>query len=120
MKAADLKKLSRKELETLKARIDTQLEKMSKLDMKAALEAAQKAAKAHGYSLEQLTGGASAAVAKAKASAGKKPKKAAGSVNPPKYRNPENADQTWTGKGRRPAWIVAAQEKGVDIETMAI
>ena len=24
---------------------------------------------------------------------------------PPKYRNPENPEQTWTGRGNKPAWV---------------
>ncbi|HRZ07519.1 MAG TPA: H-NS histone family protein [Candidatus Competibacteraceae bacterium] len=35
-----------------------------------------------------------------------KPPRSRGSVNPPKYRNPENPEQTWSGRGKRPAWVV--------------
>ena len=35
-----------------------------------------------------------------------KPHRSRGPVNPPKYRNPENPDQTWSGRGKRPAWVV--------------
>lgn len=38
----------------------------------------------------------------------------------PKYRNPENPQQTWTGKGQRPGWFVAAQERGITREDMLI
>ncbi len=115
MKTADLNKMSRKELVKLRQQIDKQIEKIESLDKKAALDAAEKAARQHGFSLADLTGGAPAP-AKGRA----RKAKAAGTVNPPKYRNPENPKQTWTGKGRRPEWIKAAQDKGVDIETMAI
>lgn len=115
MKAAELKKLSRKELVKLKGQIEKQIEKLDSQDMKAALDAAEKAAKAHGFSLKQLTGGAAPAAKPRKAKG-----KSAGTVNPAKYRNPDDAKQTWTGKGRRPEWIKAAQAKGVDIETFAI
>ena len=43
--------------------------------------------------------------------AGKAPrraKKAAGGVRAkvqPKYRNPANAEQTWTGRGKQPLWV---------------
>ena len=30
----------------------------------------------------------------------------------PKYRNPANANETWTGRGRPPAWIVAGTKNG--------
>ena len=29
----------------------------------------------------------------------------------PKYRNPENPEETWTGRGRSPAWIASLREK---------
>lgn len=35
-----------------------------------------------------------------------KPPRSRGQVNPPKYYNPENPDQTWSGRGKRPAWVV--------------
>ncbi len=28
----------------------------------------------------------------------------------PKYRNPENPKQTWTGRGKKPAWIVGVED----------
>lgn len=31
---------------------------------------------------------------------------------PPKYRNPENAEQTWTGRGKAPLWVQALQAAG--------
>ena len=114
--AADIKTMTRKELEKLKGQIEKQLEKLEVQDKKAAREAAEKAAKAHGFSLNELTEGKPAPKTRAKRGTAKSAK----SVNPPKYRNPANPSQTWTGKGRRPEWIKAAQEKGTDIETMAI
>lgn len=39
----------------------------------------------------------------------------------PKYRNPENAAQTWSGRGKRPSWFVAALKKrGVTAESLLI
>ena len=29
-----------------------------------------------------------------------------------KYRNPSNADETWTGKGRKPKWLTTAVANG--------
>ncbi|MCK5727415.1 MAG: H-NS histone family protein [Thiotrichaceae bacterium] len=37
----------------------------------------------------------------------------------PKYRNPEDADQTWTGRGRKPLWIKSLDESGA-LESAAI
>lgn len=39
----------------------------------------------------------------------------------PKYRNPENSAQTWSGRGKRPLWFVAAlKKKGVTAESLLI
>ena len=48
--------------------------------------------------------------------AGSKPAKAkratAGKKVAPKYRNPADANQTWTGRGRTPLWVQALQTAG--------
>ena len=36
-----------------------------------------------------------------------------------KYRNPKNPGQTWTGRGRKPNWLVDALKKGQKIESFA-
>ncbi|ODV26372.1 MAG: histidine biosynthesis protein [Rhodanobacter sp. SCN 68-63] len=39
----------------------------------------------------------------------------------PKYRNPDNAAQTWSGRGKRPTWFVEAlKKKGVTAESLLI
>ena len=39
----------------------------------------------------------------------------------PKYRNPADASQTWSGRGKRPAWFIAAVAKrGVTPESLLI
>ena len=39
----------------------------------------------------------------------------------PKYRNPGNAAQTWSGRGKRPLWFVEALKKrGVTAESLLI
>lgn len=39
----------------------------------------------------------------------------------PKYRNPDNASQTWSGRGKRPLWFVEAlKKKGVTAESLLI
>ena len=37
-----------------------------------------------------------------------------------KYRNPKDHSQTWTGRGRKPNWLVDAVKKGAKIENFAI
>jgi len=38
----------------------------------------------------------------------------------PRYRNPENAAETWSGRGPRPAWIEAALAAGKRLDSLAI
>ena len=109
----DLKSMSRKELEKLKASVDKALSKVADKEKKAALAAAEKAAAAHGFSLSEITGGA--AVGKPRQA-----KLAPKSVSAPKYANPADAGQTWTGKGRQPLWFKEAIANGTTPEAMEI
>ena len=38
----------------------------------------------------------------------------------PKYRNPNDAEQTWTGRGRRPLWIEDSLNNGMDLADLLI
>lgn len=38
----------------------------------------------------------------------------------PKYINPENSAETWTGRGRKPKWLVAKLAKGANMDEFAI
>lgn len=37
-----------------------------------------------------------------------------------KYRNTDNKEETWTGRGRKPTWLVEALAAGRDLEDFAI
>ncbi len=37
-----------------------------------------------------------------------------------KYRNTENNEETWTGRGRKPTWLVEALAAGRDLEDFAV
>ncbi|EPF75142.1 DNA-binding protein [Acinetobacter gyllenbergii] len=38
----------------------------------------------------------------------------------PRYRNKSNAEETWTGRGKQPRWLVAQLEKGAKLEDFLI
>ena len=38
----------------------------------------------------------------------------------PKYRNPNNLEQTWSGRGKQPKWFVEALEDNISKEAMEI
>ncbi|WP_342778599.1 H-NS family nucleoid-associated regulatory protein [Paracoccus laeviglucosivorans] len=37
-----------------------------------------------------------------------------------KYAHPENPDQTWTGRGRKPRWVQDALDEDKKLEDLAI
>jgi DNA-binding protein H-NS len=37
-----------------------------------------------------------------------------------KYRNPKDSSQTWTGRGRKPNWLLEAMKKGAKQESFEI
>lgn len=38
----------------------------------------------------------------------------------PRYRNRNNPEETWTGRGKQPRWLVAELEKGANLEDFLI
>jgi DNA-binding protein H-NS len=42
------------------------------------------------------------------------------SALPAKYRNPDDPSQTWSGRGKRPAWFKEALDRGLKPEDMLI
>lgn len=81
------------------------------------------AARKAGYSIEELFGTAGASTAKAgrpakAARAAKGPVK--GGKVAPKYRNPGNPDETWTGRGKQPRWLAELTGKGAKVEDFLI
>ena len=83
-------------------------------------------AKAEGYSIAELFGGASAKAAPAAAAAAA-PAKARKSTKgyklgkvAPKYRNPGNAEETWAGRGKPPRWLAVQLEQGRKLEDFLI
>lgn len=49
----------------------------------------------------------------------KKRKSGAGKLSPT-YRNPNNPEETWTGRGRKPKWLVAALDAGSTVDQCRI
>lgn len=68
----------------------------------------QELAQSAGFSMNELVG------------TGKGRGKGKTTVSVAKYANPENRAETWTGRGRKPNWLVARLKKGANIEEFAI
>lgn len=73
----------------------------------AALADAQAAVEKHGFSLTQLVPGVKPSASE------KKPL-------PPKYRNPNDRLQTWSGRGRKPNWLIEEEALGKNIDDFLI
>lgn len=110
----DLKSLTRKELEKLLADVKKALTAAQARDRRNAKKAAEKAAAEFGFSLSELE------EEKPKKAAPKKAAKSAKKASKPKYANPENPAEKWTGKGRKPNWFLAQVEKGTTPEQMEL
>ena len=70
-----------------------------------------KLAKAEGYTIEELFGAGSGGGRPARAPAAARGARKLGKVAP-KYRNPANPKETWTGRGKHPRWMAALIAKG--------
>jgi DNA-binding protein H-NS len=102
----DLEKLSLDELKELQNEVAVAIfnfEKKRKAETLAELEAL---AHAKGFSLKELLNNSN----------GKSTKKPIA----PKYADPANPENTWTGRGRKPKWLVTALENGCTAEDFAI
>ena len=80
------------------------------------------AAKKAGYSIEELFGAgapAAKAVRGAKAAKGAKTGRTLPKVAP-KYRNPANPAETWTGRGKQPRWLAEFTKQGRKVEDFLI
>jgi DNA-binding protein H-NS len=110
----DYENMSRKELMALRANIDKAIAAVGDRERRNALKAAEAAAREHGFTLAELT--PLIAQSRGRRSEGA----SAGPVNAPRYRNPENADQTWSGRGRRPRWVHEAEAAGRSLADMEI
>ncbi len=102
----DLDSLSLKELKKLLANVTKAIdsyEDRKKLEALAELEAK---AKEMGFSLAELVGAVS-----------EERKRRPAAV---KYAHPENSSLTWTGRGRKPKWVVEAIAAGKSLSNLAV
>lgn len=116
MRKPNFSKLSTAVLEGYKADIDSELTVREKSSAKKekVLAKMRSLAKAEGLDLEALLDDAAPA---RKAGA---PRKATAKVAP-KYQNPKNTAEKWTGRGRQPKWVAAFLAKsGTKIEQLLI
>lgn len=90
----DLSKLSLSDLRTLESQVQDALKSHHYLAVSKAREQILHIAQSAGLSLDDIL-------------SGKSPKRVKSASGAAKYRNPDDATQTWSGRGRQPLWIKA-------------
>ena len=101
----DINALSLKELKDLQSQIAKAIVSYEDRKKKEALAELEDRARAMGFTLAELTG---TPVTRKRAPASAK------------YANPDNASETWSGRGRKPRWFEAALKAGTSADSMAI
>ena len=101
----NLESLSLKELKQLQKDVDAAITEFKDRERKKALAEVEAFAKERGLTASDLSELTS-----------KRTRKSAA----PKYANPADETQTWTGRGRRPRWIEAALAEGKSLDDMAL
>ena len=102
----DLDTLSLKELKKLQSDVAKAISTYEDRMKKEAIAELEAKAREMGFNLNELLGGA-------------KGKRARGAVAP-KYAHPEKPSLPWTGRGRKPNWLVEALQEGKLLEDLAI
>ena len=123
--ALDLKGLTTKELDSL---ITQARKQQTALKKRKPIVGVRKKlialAKADGYTIAELFGVKAGAKpgAKPAATAKKKTAKTAKVAKkvPPKYRNPANTKELWSGRGKQPRWLAELVKKGKKAEDFLI
>ncbi len=88
-------------------------------DKKEALAKVMAVARKSGFELHELVEGGKSAKAGSAKKVVRKKAKARGKVAP-KYKNPENSKETWTGRGRTPLWVRGILDKGGSLDNILI
>lgn len=101
----DINTLSLKELKDLQAQVGKAIATFEDRKKKAALAELEDKARAMGFSLAELTGAATV-------------RKRSPTVA--RYANPADPGDTWSGRGRKPRWFIAALAAGRSPEDLAI
>jgi DNA-binding protein H-NS len=105
MAKVDLGDYTLSELKGLQHDIERAIKERQQQEVRKAREQILAIAKETGVSVEELLG-----------TTEKKTKKGSGEKVQPKYQNPKDVSQTWTGRGRQPRWIAEALASGEKLD----
>lgn len=99
----DLDAMQLSELRELRNKVERAINSYEERRKKEALAAVELAAREHGFNLAELTG---VKVTRNRIAA--------------KYANPADAEQTWSGRGRKPRWVQEHLDSGRSLDDLAI
>jgi DNA-binding protein H-NS len=105
--AIDIKSLNHNQLNDLISKAQVRQNELRKEKVGKLREKVHALIKAEGYTFEDVFGGVRAK------------RRGTGSVAP-KYRNPADPEQTWSGRGKRPRWFSDALKAGKKEKDLAI
>jgi DNA-binding protein H-NS len=103
----DLQKMSYLELLELKGNIDRAIECKKVAEKSSIKKKVRELIEGAGFDVGDIVGGSSSKSLKGRKVA-------------PKYRNPKNPEETWTGRGRQPKWLVAELGRGRSLNSFLI
>ena len=107
----DLSNMSSADLRNLQEQVKRELKQREGQDLAKAREQILAIAQSVGVPLKDLVGGAGTGTGRS----GRK----TGAVAP-RYRNPADASQQWTGRGRQPKWVKEWLDAGKDIAGLKV
>lgn len=106
----DLSKLSLAELQQLVKDLPAEIKRRQESERAAVIAEMRTLAVNRGFNFDDLVGGA------ASPTPGKKTRKPVAM----KYRHPQDSSLTWTGRGRKPAWVAQWVAGGKALKDLAV
>ncbi len=104
MAAINVDKLNLKELVSLEGKLQSAIAEARTRERSELKSKVAELAASHGFSVSELFGSQGPAKSKSVA----------------KYANPDDSSDTWTGRGRKPNWLVARLKKGAKLAEFEI
>ncbi|MGH1419307.1 MAG: H-NS family nucleoid-associated regulatory protein [Hyphomicrobiaceae bacterium] len=106
----NLDSMTLKELLELEKRVQKAIHDAQLRERTSVLKKMKEIADESGFNLDELVGGPRKGRGKGKAK----------TTSVAKFQNPDNPTETWTGRGRKPNWLVSRLKKGATMEQFAI
>jgi len=104
-RSINLEKMSLSDLLVLQQEVEAAIEEARSRERSEVLVRMEQLASKSGFSLSELMGGRG---------------RGKGKISVAKYANPDDRTQTWTGRGRKPNWLIARLKKGQKLEDFSI